>query len=429
MKKHLLWMLLAALLLGVSLAEDALPAITFAKQIGAINCAMTYPLTLKADRPAAADTIITVGCDALQDTWEAVLKAGESSAVVNIPIPQDRGGEKLSFALEAGEGYACGRETHALQVYSLPKVQFYIEYYVSHLGLEMTVQVRCQNPVTILSSQNVFTLRNQRGEVLAEATWREPKNRLRFPITVTEDLLGRQDLSVWMGDVQVNTNEGFAYISDLDRTRVSRLPTQPPAVAITVDCMGMPTDRSLIDQLLAVLDKHDVRATFFMTGGFVEANPATAIRIRDAGHEIGNHSYDHPHMTELESYQDVSFDIQQCSSVLADFLDVEARLFRPPFGETNEKITAIARGEGMEEVMYNIDSYDWSPRYTKSMVIERVSNNTVVNGSIILFHLDSEYAAEVLDTVIPIYKEEKGFQCVTAGELLEMAKWPMPTKP
>lgn len=431
MKKWILWALLAAILLAVvpAAAESALPTVSFAKKTGAVNCAMTYQLALKADRPVAVDTAVSVWCAALKQRFDAVIPAGETAATVEIPIPADRGGDKVSFTLEAGEDYIGSRQSHALQVYSLPRVQFYMDYYVSHPGLELVVQVTCQNPVAVLGDNNVFTLRNQRGEVLAEAAWKEPKNRLRFHVPVTLALVGRQDLSVWLGETQVNTNPGYAYISDLDQHRVACLPPETPAVSITVDCMGMPTDRKLIDRLLAVLDKHQVKATFFMTGGFVEANLPTAIKIRDAGHEIANHSYAHPHMTEMDSYRDIRNDMLRCNRVIREKLGVEVRLFRPPFGETNEKITAIARGEGMEEIMYNIDSYDWSPLYTKSMVIERATNDKVVNGSIILFHLDSVFAPEVLDTVIPIYKEEKGFQCVTVGRLLEMADWPLPDIP
>lgn len=432
MKKWIGWVFLCCVLLLSVAASAETPVISFAKTAGAAHCGTTYELALKASEAAQQDTTVSVYCASLKQTLTAVLPAGQKETALQVDIPQDRGGDKLSFSLRGGEGYETGSGQHTLQVYSTPQVSFYIPYLVDHLNMEVTVLVTCRNPRTVYSDDIVFELRNSRGEVLDTMTWSDPSRQGRFRFTVTEALLGKQTLSVWMNGQRVTQEDGYAFLSDFN---VSRLSTLRPkdgsgAMSITIDC-GSPSHKTeeQTDAILAVLEKYDVKATFFMTGLFVDSQTYSAQKIRDAGHEIANHSYSHPHIPELESYRQMHNEIMRCTRLIEEFLEVTPRLYRPPFGDTNEKVTALVRGEGMEEVMWTIDSYDWHEGYTHSMVLERVTNQRVVNGSIILFHLDGFNTPETLDQVIPYYQEELGLRCVPVTELMERGGRELPPMP
>lgn len=432
MKKWTGLALMLCLLLMTSAAWADAPVISFGQKAGAIHCGAAYSLTLKADAAVQQETNVTVHCPSLKQTLTAVLPAGASETVLSVDIPSDRGGEKLSFSLVSGTGYTAGQGQHSLQVYSLPKVTFYTPYMVDHLNFEPTVLVSCSNPRTVYSDELVFELRNSQGMVLDTMTWSNPSKQGRFAFTVTEELLGKQILSVWVGDQCVTAENGYIFLSDFN---VSRLTTLKPldikgAMSITIDC-GSPSNKTpeQTTAILAVLEKYDVKATFFMTGQFVQSQTESALRIRDAGHEIANHSYSHPRIPELEGYRKMHNEIMRCTRLIEERLGVTPRLYRPPYGDTNEKVTALARGEGMEEVMWTVDSYDWHEGYTHSMVLERVTNSKVVNGAIILFHLDGFNTPETLDQVIPYYQDELGLRCMPVTELMAHAGRELPPMP
>jgi len=301
-------------------------------------------------------------------------------------------------------------------------------YAVTHIGLEARVQVECRNPGAVLSGNSVFTLRNHQGEVLDDAQWNASSGQMRFIFAVKPEYLGRQDLSVWLGEVCISAEKAYLYVSDLADKRLDRMQTSEPAVCLTIDCAGMPPERAMFDDLLDVLDKNGVKSTFFLTGGFVLSHPAAVEEIIARGHEIGNHSYSHLHMTECSEWE-IQLDMVRFNQLMEEKYGQSIRLFRPPFGETDERVRTISRGEGMEEIMYNIDSCDWKESFTKSMIIERATNEKVVDGSVILFHLDNPWGAEVLDAVISHFREERGWRCLSAMEMLEASGRKLPAMP
>ena len=114
-----------------------------------------------------------------------------------------------------------------------------------------------------------------------------------------------------------------------------------------------------------------------------------------------------------------------------ELLGVRPRLYRPPFSETDTTVTTLCRAEGMEEILWNIDSRDWSADYAgkPEQLVSRVTDKSLVSGSVIQFHLDGYHTAEVLDQVIPYYLNECGYQVVTVGELMELSGRELPPLP
>lgn len=309
-----------------------------------------------------------------------------------------------------------------------PRVRFYITSYIGHVGRECSVIVQCDNP-RAAASDGCFELRSHRGLVLATAQWKDPAKRLTFRFTVTEDMLGGHDLSVWHDGERVTREAAYAAFSDLSVPRVTQLTPAEPAIALTIVCGG--GSAAQVEEILAVLDRHGVRCTFFLGGGWLEKNVDSARKIVAAGHEIGSHGYQHVHMPDMDNYRLMRNVITVMNRRCEELLGVRPRLFRAPYSDTNQKVTALCRAEGMEDVMWNIDSCDWADKYKgkPKQIIRRVTGETAVSGSVVQFHLNGYGTAQVLDAVIPVYREERGYRVVTVGELMMLSGRELPPLP
>lgn len=308
-----------------------------------------------------------------------------------------------------------------------PRVAFYITHYIGHIGRESSVVVTCQTP-RLVPGGSTFELRNQHGEVLAAKEWKNPASRLTFTFTVPESALGGNELSVWFNGADVTAEHAYAAYSDLGVPRVTSLAPETPAIALTIVCGGGSSED--VTEILAVLEKHQVKCTFFLGGGWLEGHVEDARRIRDAGHEIASHGYQHVHMPEMDSYRSMRSVITRMNDRCEELLGVRPRLFRAPYSDTNQKVTALVRAEGMEEIQWSIDSQDWADKYKRKpqQIIRRVTGKSAAPGAIIQFHLNGYNTPQILDEAIPIYRE-RGWQMVTVGELLTLSGRELPDLP
>lgn len=147
----------------------------------------------------------------------------------------------------------------------------------------------------------------------------------------------------------------------------TQTPSQPPAG--TPGKTPIVTDKKIIalsfddgpdfdtPGMLDVLDKHNVKATFFIVGSNLEYKPMHEIlkRTAEAGHELGNHSYSHP---SLRNYSDADFlaEISKTNNIIYEITGVTPVLFRPPSGIYTERQLAISN---MSFVLWSVDSWDW----------------------------------------------------------------------
>src|SRR5947209_6356502 len=120
-------------------------------------------------------------------------------------------------------------------------------------------------------------------------------------------------------------------------------PPDPKQLALTYDD-GTNDPHTL--NLLDVLAKHDVKATFFFIGKHVAAKPEIARRIAAAGHTIGNHTYTHPNLFFC-SAQRIQQELADCEKALSDAVGVHSMLFRPPFGARRPAVLKVARDMGL----------------------------------------------------------------------------------
>jgi peptidoglycan/xylan/chitin deacetylase (PgdA/CDA1 family) len=145
--------------------------------------------------------------------------------------------------------------------------------------------------------------------------------------------------------------------------------------------------------LLNALKQNGLKATLFNEGQYAATYPAQVRAEVAAGMWIGNHSYDHPHLTTLSQSQ-IDSEISRTQTAIASAGGGTPKLFRPPYGETNSTVKAIEAKYGLTEIIWNIDSQDWNGASVAQIV---QANSRLTNGQIILMH---EWPANTL-TAIP----------------------------
>lgn len=166
--------------------------------------------------------------------------------------------------------------------------------------------------------------------------------------------------------------------------------------------------------ILDILDEYGVKTTFFLVGNWVDKYPEMVKEIFARGHEIGNHSDTHAHMNQL-SEQGVKDELRIMSDRVEKLTGVRPTLFRPPYGEYNDRVVRTARAEGYEAVQWSIDSLDWKDRGTQDII--KQCTYRVDNGDIVLFHNDSNDILNALPTIIQHY-QGLGFRIIPISEIL-----------
>lgn len=425
MKKFLIALMTLCLVLACTTALAASkPTVSFTAKSGTVNGGFEYELGVKVSKAQTEDLSVDIKNNTTGETLTVVIPQGETTASVMIPTEVVTERSKMTFSLVDSNAYSTGT-MHTLTIYQLPKVQFYLAVSFGTVGKEMSVIVQCNNPSTVVKGNNTFTLRDTDGTVLAEKEWSNAKNRLTFKFTPEEGMAGRHDLTVWLGDYEVSVDDGYGSIADPEAKVVVELDTPVPLMAIGIDCgfNGRKTD-----DVLAVLEKHNVKCTFFMTGYFLREFPEEAKKVLAAGHEIANHSNTHKHMKELNSYNQLR-QLQIPTEEAEELLGVTPRLFRPPHGEYNSNITSIARGEGMEVIMWSATFHDSTGKYTEAQIYRYATEGSDYKpGSVVLCHLDGYYQPDTLDAGLTYY-ESLGLQVVPISALLYASGRELPDMP
>lgn len=166
--------------------------------------------------------------------------------------------------------------------------------------------------------------------------------------------------------------------------------------------------------ILDILDQHGVKTTFFLVGSWVDKYPDMVQEIFRRGHEIGNHSDTHAHMSQL-SEDGIKKELRDMSDKVEKLTGVRPVLFRPPYGDYNDRVISVSRQEGYEAVQWSIDSLDWKDRGTQDII--KQCTYRVENGDIVLFHNDSNDILHALPTVIQHY-QGLGYTIIPVSEIL-----------
>ncbi len=166
--------------------------------------------------------------------------------------------------------------------------------------------------------------------------------------------------------------------------------------------------------LLNILEKYNVKTTFFLVGSWVDKYPESVKAIFDAGHDVSNHSNTHPHMSKL-SKDKMKSEIEECNNKIEKIIGVKPILFRPPYGDYNNSVVDATNELNMYCMQWNIDSLDWkdpSPEQIKKNIL-----NKIKPGSIILMHNGAKNTPEALPLVIESIINE-GYSIVPISQII-----------
>lgn len=183
-------------------------------------------------------------------------------------------------------------------------------------------------------------------------------------------------------------------------------------IALTIDAAW---DADKTPFILDTLDKYNVKATFFLCGVWVKQYPDFVKEIARRGHEIGNHSLTHPHMSRMDSIA-IQKELSDLDDMLQELTGKRSTLFRPPFGEYNDTVVKAAREAGYEVIQWSRDTVDWKQDRSAQTILDGVLKK-LQSGDIILCH-NNGYKIETYLPVLIETAQQKGFSFVTVSELL-----------
>ena len=193
----------------------------------------------------------------------------------------------------------------------------------------------------------------------------------------------------------------------------SREPTKK--IALTFDDGPHPR---YTERILRVLEKYNVKATFFVIGVNIQNYPEPLKKIYAAGHEVGNHTFHHDNQKDLSSDNALS-EMKACEQIIFDTIGTKPTVFRPPRGACNSDVILAAQDLGYSVILWSIDTLDW--KGTSSGCIVSTINNNICGGDIVLMHdytCMNNTTSDALEIVIPKLLSQ-GYQFVTVSELIK----------
>ncbi len=166
--------------------------------------------------------------------------------------------------------------------------------------------------------------------------------------------------------------------------------------------------------LIKILEKYNVKTTFFVVGAWVDKYPESVKQLSDAGHEVMNHSDTHPHMTKL-SKEDMLKELNNCNDKIEKITGVRPTLFRPPYGDYSNDVVGTVRENGMYTIQWDTDSLDWKD-LSKEDITKRVTEK-VSPGSIVLFHNAAKNTPQALPMILDKLIND-GYKIVPVSQLI-----------
>ena len=166
--------------------------------------------------------------------------------------------------------------------------------------------------------------------------------------------------------------------------------------------------------ILDILDRYEVRATFFIVGFWADQYSELVRAVVSRGHELGSHSTNHLHMTQLTREQ-IEADLSTNSQKLFALTGQTPKLFRAPFGEYNDLTLRIAAEQGMTPVQWSLDAMDWDEK-TAEEITRRIVQKAVP-GDIILMHINSQEVVKALPDVI-VFLQGSGYQITPLSQMM-----------
>jgi polysaccharide deacetylase family sporulation protein PdaB len=189
--------------------------------------------------------------------------------------------------------------------------------------------------------------------------------------------------------------------------------TPEKRVAISFDAAWGADDT---EEILSTLSQYDVKASFFLCGYWVDKYPDMVKKMYEAGHDIGNHGKTHAHGGSLSLAQNKE-EIMGVHERVKNLLGIDMNLYRPPYGEYNNTVIQAAEECKYYPIQWDVDSHDWMNRGVDYEVNRVLNNKNLRNGSIILFHNDTNDTPAALPIILRGLKE-KGYAIGSVSQLI-----------
>lgn len=204
----------------------------------------------------------------------------------------------------------------------------------------------------------------------------------------------------------------MVFLSNNRELPIYSVDTDEKKIAISFDA-AWGSERT--DELLKILRDRNIKTTFFLVGIWVDKYPEKVREIAAEGHEIGNHSTSHPHMSKLSPEQ-IRKELEITQKKIEDLAgDRAVKLFRPPFGDYNDTLILTCKKLGYYPIQWDVDSLDWKDLGAEHMTKQVLGK--VREGSIVLFHNDAKYTPAALPTILDKLIDE-GYEIVPISELI-----------
>ncbi|MDV5977738.1 UNVERIFIED_CONTAM: polysaccharide deacetylase family protein [Streptococcus canis] len=169
-------------------------------------------------------------------------------------------------------------------------------------------------------------------------------------------------------------------------------------------------DPATTPQVLDILARYHAKASFFMMGSKVVNNEALVKRVSEAGHDIGNHTWDHPNLTKLPVDQ-IQSEVNRTNQAIEKACGKKPLYLRPPYGATN---AMVQQASGLTQMLWTVDTRDWENHSTEGIMANL--KKQLQPGGVVLMHDIHQTTVDALPTVMEYLKAE-GYQCVTLSEL------------
>lgn len=199
---------------------------------------------------------------------------------------------------------------------------------------------------------------------------------------------------------------------------INEIPTSQRVVAITFDDGPNPV---YTPQVLEIFSEAKGKATFFMIGEQMRNHPDVVKQVCDQGHEIGNHTFTHPKLSEL-SLKDCLKEIEETEKLIEEMAGRKPVVFRPPYLDYNQDTVSLLQEMGYPMIgALNLEAQDWEQPGVGHILGK--SRAVVKNGSILIFHDGYGDRSQTIEAVRMLVSELtlQGYQLVTVSELLALA--------
>ena len=197
-------------------------------------------------------------------------------------------------------------------------------------------------------------------------------------------------------------------------------------IYLTFDC-GYENGNT--EPILDALKKHNVRATFFVVGHFLESAPDIVKRMVEDGHTVGNHTYHHPDMSKISDTASFQKEMNDVATLFKETTGTDmAMYYRPPQGKYNTANLQMAKDMGYSTFFWSLAYVDWNqddqPSHEEAM--EKLTKR-VHPGAIVLLHSTSKTNGEIMDEILTKW-EEMGYTFRTLADFVEKTDTGIPNR-